>query len=186
MFGFYWSTEYEDLIQIDANQCSRLAALAAESYSLFDSASDLFNNACASPSWTDYCQRVKQLCELRRYEAYARMFLKEYKRFSNPFGKGLCLANYVLKRIDSLSSSQLCDIASDVSRMKNKMTQVLKIVRVMSVDWQPVSLAEIVLVDEPLEEPHECYEPTVHPDPLLLAFVPQQVGMNDGFEVGFG
>ena len=133
LYGFYWSVEYEKLYKTSSSQCSKLAALAAESYSLFDSASNLFNNARAPQSWIVLCENAKLLCELRRLSNYSRMFMKENKRFSNPYGKGLCLAEYVLRKIDSLPPSLQNQMAADLTEIKGKMNAVKKIRAGMSI-----------------------------------------------------
>ena len=184
MYAFYWSIEYEKLYKTSNSKCSQLAALAAESYSLFDSASNLFNNARASQSWIDICENAKQLCELRRLADYSRMFMKENKRFSNPYGKGLCLAEYVLKKIDSLPRYLQKQMASYLTKIQEKMNRVKEIIRYNQLEAYLVSIGEIILIDEPVEEPREFYEPEVTRSQLFYAFVPHSVGMLAHFEVG--
>ena len=160
--------------------------MAAESYTLFDSASNLFNNARASQSWIDLCENAKLLCELRRLSNYSRMFMKENKRFSNPYGKGLCLAEYVLRKIDSLPPSLQNQMGVYLKEIKEKMNAVKKIITVNQLEAYLVSKEEIILIDEPVKEPSDFYEPEVYMNQTFCAFIPQSVGMLSIFEVGHG
>ena len=186
MYGFYWSVEFEKLYKTSSSQCSKLAAMAAESYTLFDSASNLFNNARASQSWIDLCENAKLLCELRRLSNYSRMFMKENKRFSNPYGKGLCLAEYVLRKIDSLPPSLQNQMGVYLKEIKEKMNAVKKIITVNQLEAYLVSKEEIILIDEPVKEPSDFYEPEVYMNQTFCAFIPQSVGVLSIFEVGHG
>lgn len=184
MYGLYWSMEYEKLLQMDSSKCSKLAALAAESYYLFHSASDLFNNAHAPQFWIDNCESFMQLCELRRLSMYARMFMKNHNQFSNPFGKGLCLATYVLKKTNGLPRYGMEKMSSEISTIKETMMKIQNIVIRNQLNVDAVFFEDLILIDEPVEEPLQFYEPVIHQNQVFLAFYPQAVGMIVCCDVG--